>query len=310
MAKPKIFIDGDQGTTGLEIRQRLSARDDIEFVRLPDEFRKDVSARAEALNSADVAILCLPDDAAREAVSLIENSHTRVIDASSAHRISSDWTYGFPEFLPEQADKIANAKRVSNPGCYPTGAVALIRPLVDAGLVPAHFPMTVNAISGYSGGGKNKIGQFEHFERPDFTSNPYEAYGLTLEHKHTEEMRVHMGLERQPLFSPSVGKYYKGMLVFVPLQLWAMETAPTSGQIIEVLAERYMDARYVYFKRLNDADEIKVLAPEACNGTNDMNLYAFANDAKGQILLVAQLDNLGKGASGAAVQSLDLMLGN
>lgn len=308
MAKAKIFIDGDQGTTGLEIRQRLDARADLELIRLADHARKDKDARAHALNACDVAILCLPDEAAREAVSLIENPDVQVIDASSAHRVAPDWVYGFPEFLPGQAAEIAAAQRVSNPGCYPTGAVALMRPLRDAGLVSADFPVTVNAISGYSGGGKNMIAAFEDATHPDYTSVPYRAYGLTLEHKHTEEMRVHMGLDHRPVFVPSVGRYYKGMLVFVPLQLWALPGAVSVAQLSDALQARYDGARHVRVFSGGDVDEITTLSPEVCNDTNDMNLYVFGNEARRQAVLVAQLDNLGKGASGAAVQSLDLIL--
>jgi len=309
MARPKIFIDGDQGTTGLEIRERLSGRDDLEVLRLSEERRKDTGARADALNAADIVILCLPDEAAREAVALIDNPETRVIDASSAHRVDGAWTYGFPEYLPGQADRIAASKRVSNPGCYPTGAVALLRPLVDAGVVPASFPVTVHAISGYSGGGKAMIGAFEHFERADFTAVPYRAYGLTLEHKHTEEMRVHGRLAHRPLFSPSVGRFYKGMLVFVPLQLWALPQGTSGRSVLDILAARYDGAAHVNVVPAEDANAITTLSPEACNDTNSMKLYVFGNDRHEQVLLAAQLDNLGKGASGAAVQSLNLMLG-
>lgn len=306
--KPKIFIDGDQGTTGLQIRERLGGRDDLDIIRLADEVRKDVSARRAALNEADVAILCLPDDAAREAVALVDNPETRVIDASSAHRVAPDWVYGFPEFLPGQADKIANAKRVSNPGCYPTGAVGLVRPLVDAGLVASDFPISVHAVSGYSGGGKSMIAAFEEADHAEPILDPVRAYGLRLDHKHVGEMQVHMGLEHRPIFAPSVGKYYKGMLVFVPLPLWALPGSPSLVQVYEALAERYLGCEYVRVQSLQDVQAIATLSPEGVNDTNTMNLYVFGNENEGQVLLAAQLDNLGKGASGAAVQSLDLML--
>jgi N-acetyl-gamma-glutamyl-phosphate reductase len=215
----RIFIDGEAGTTGLEIRQRLADRSELRFITLGETERKDPRARKDALNDAEIVILCLPDDAAKESVSLIDNPKTRVLDASTAHRVAEGWTYGFPEMDKAQRGKIAKAKRVSNPGCYPTGAVALIRPLVSAGLLPVDWPVTINAVSGYSGGGKAMIAEFENPESAHYTKEPYRTYGLSLAHKHVEEMRVHGGLAHPPLFAPSVGRFYRGMLVELPLQL-------------------------------------------------------------------------------------------
>lgn len=302
----RIFIDGEAGTTGLEIRQRLAGRSELGFISLGEAERKDPRARKEALNAAEIVILCLPDDAAKESVALIENDRTRVLDASTAHRVAPGWTYGFPEI--GLRDEIARAARVSNPGCYPTGAVALIRPLVKAGLLPADWPVTINAVSGYSGGGKAMIAAFEDPKAPNATREPYRTYGLSLEHKHVEEMRVHGGLAHRPLFAPSVGRFYRGMLVEVPLQLWALPKTPTPGALHEALAAAYEGARFV---SVASAAETKRegLDPEGLNDTNGLKLFVFGNAARGQARLIALLDNLGKGASGAAVQNLNLMLG-
>ncbi len=305
----KVFIDGAAGTTGLEIRERLAGRRDIALVQLSDAERKDARARAEALNAADLVILCLPDEAAREAVSLIGNNSVRVIDASSAHRVAPGWTYGFAEMEPDQRGKIANAARVSNPGCYPTGFLALVRPLTRAGIVPADFPLTVNAISGYSGGGKAMIAEFEDKSSPAYVETVARTYALGLSHKHVPEMQVHAKLAHPPVFAPSVGRFYRGMIVEVPLQLWALPQKTTPAQIHAVLAEAFADDILVEVAGLEESAALKSLDAEALASTNRLKLYVFANEETEQVRLVAVLDNLGKGAGGAAVQSLNIMLG-
>lgn len=317
MSKPRIFIDGEHGTTGLQIRERLAARADVEILSLADADRKDVRRRAEALNAADVAILCLPDDAAKEAVALVESGRTRIVDASSAHRTAPDWTYGFPEMAPTQAKAIATARRVTNPGCYPTGAIALLRPLIAAKLIPAEHAVTINAVSGYSGGGKAMIAAFEDETARDFTHAHFRLYALGFEHKHTEEIRVHAGLARRPLFVPSVGRFRQGMLVSVPLPLWSLPKKPKPAALHEALLEAYEGCEFVEVPAYGECLAIggagsldrRLPDPEALNGTNRLRLYVFGNDKREEALLVAQLDNLGKGASGQAVQCLDLMLG-
>lgn len=305
-----IFIDGEEGTTGLQIRERIEARPELELIHLTGETRKDTDARRAALNAADVAILCLPDDAAREAVTLIDNNTTRVIDASTAHRVADGWAYGFPEMLPAQTDAIAGAGRVANPGCYPTGAIALTRPLTDAGILPTDFPLTVNAVSGYSGGGKGLIARMEDASSENAVDSAYFGYGLTLAHKHVPEMQVHGGFDHAPLFTPNVGRFRQGMIVEVPLQLWSLPGTPDVETIRETIAARYEGCRFVSVATAEEtAKHEALLDPEELNDTNGLRLYVFGNDAAGQAVLAAQLDNLGKGASGAAVQNLNIMLG-
>ena len=296
-----VFIDGGVGTTGLEIRERLAGRSDIALVTLDEAQRKSASARAEAINDSDFVILCLPDDAAREAVGLVDNARTRVIDASSAHRVADGWTYGFPELEPGQAAAIADAPLVSNPGCYPTGFLALVRPLVRAGLVPADWPITVNAISGYSGGGKSMIAEFEG-------GGPVPAirsYALGLAHKHVPEMQKHARLEHPPIFAPSVANIYRGMIVEVPLPLHLFVRRPSLAACEAVLRDAYKDSPLVIVAP-GDAAAVQI---EDDAGTDRLTLRVCGNDETGQGRLVATLDNLGKGAAGAAVQNLNIMAG-
>ncbi|KQM40962.1 N-acetyl-gamma-glutamyl-phosphate reductase [Sphingomonas sp. Leaf10] len=297
----RVFIDGAAGTTGLEIADRLSDRTEIDFITLDDARRKDATARREALNDADFVILCLPDDAAREAVSLIANDRTRVIDASTAHRVADGWTYGMAELEPAQPGAIATAMRVSNPGCYPTGFLALVRPLVRAGLIPHEWPVSVNAVSGYSGGGKAMIAAFENGE----TDTAWLGYGLSLAHKHVPEMQRHARLAHPPLFQPSVARAYRGMVVEVPLPLFAFHRRPSLSAIEQTLREAYRESPVV---RVLDGDD-SAIPIEADAGTDRLSLRVFGNMETGQARLVATLDNLGKGAAGAAVQNFNLMAG-
>jgi len=299
-----IFIDGEAGTTGLEIRERLEARSDLELLLLGDR-RRDVDARREALNGADAVILCLPDDAAREAVAMVDNPAVKLIDASTAYRVAPGWVYGFPEMDAGQRERIATAQFVSNPGCYPTGFIGLMRPLVKAGLVPADWPVTVNAVSGYSGGGKAMIAEFEG----QGASTAYRAYGLSMKHKHGPEMTRHAGLSRPVLFAPAVGNYRQGMLVEVPLHLSALPETPSVERLHGALVEAYDGQRFVEVAELETTEAMTGLEPEGLNGTNRLRLHVFGDREGEQARLVALLDNLGKGASGAAVQNLNLMLG-
>jgi len=297
----KLFIDGAAGTTGLEIADRLTGRTEIEFITLDDSRRKDAAARREALNEADFVVLCLPDDAAREAVALIDNDRTRVIDASTAHRTADGWTYGMAELEPSQPGAIATAMRVSNPGCYPTGFLALVRPLVRAGLIPHDWPVSVNAVSGYSGGGKAMIAEFEGGQ----TDTAFRAYAMGLAHKHVGEMQRHARLAHPPLFTPAVARTYRGMVVEVPLPLFAFQRRPSLSAIETALRDAYRESPVV---RVLDGEAANVEI-EADAGTDRLTLRVFGNAATGQARLVATLDNLGKGAAGAAVQNLNLMAG-
>ncbi|WP_369059582.1 N-acetyl-gamma-glutamyl-phosphate reductase [Caulobacter sp. 73W] len=306
---PKVFIDGEAGTTGLQIRERLVGRTDIQLISIDPERRKDAAARAEMLNSADAVILCLPDDAAKEAVSLITNPEVKVIDASTAYRTAEGWAYGFAEMSKEQRKKIAASKRVSNPGCYPTGAIGLIRPLVCADILPAEYPISINAVSGYSGGGKAMIADFEDASSENYTHDAYRIYAMGMGHKHVPEIQTHGGLFTRPIFAPAVGRYAQGMLVEVPLHLSLLPGAASLASIHKALSDHYAGERFVEVASLDEAKNLKTLDPEGLNGTNRMKLFVFGSDTIGQARLVALLDNLGKGASGAAVQNLNIMLG-
>ena len=314
-----VFIDGEAGTTGLQIRQRLEGRRDLDVVSIDPARRKDAQARAELLNGVDAVILCLPDEAAKEAVGMVTSNTVKVIDASTAFRTAPGWTYGFAEMDKAQRGAIAGSNRVSNPGCYPTGFIGLVRPLTAAGLLPRDFPVTVNAISGYSGGGKGLIAEFEA-PAPEGTNDAFRTSGLTLQHKHLGEMQVYGGLDHPPVFAPAVGRYAQGMIVEVPLQLWALPGKPAPEDLRAALAAAYEGETFVEVASAEECAELQqaragaggynaVLDPEALNGGNRMRLFVFGNAERGQARLVAQLDNLGKGASGAAVQNLNIMLG-
>jgi len=305
--KPVVFVDGGSGTTGLGIAERLSGQNDVAIATIPDDKRKDPGAKKALMKEVDLVILCLPDDAAKETVKLIDGmgiAAPKVLDASTAFRVAPDWAYGFPELAPDQAEKIRNARKVSNPGCYPTGAIALLRPLVDAGLVPADYPVTINAVSGYSGGGKTMIASFE-----DGTAPAFELYGLGFEHKHVPETQLYSHLTRRPIFVPSVGNYRQGMLVSVPLHLDTLPGKPDGAALHTALAKRYAGSKYVSVTPLGDPSKNGKLEPEALNESNMLEVYVFASEKHRQAVLVARLDNLGKGASGAAVQNMRLMLG-
>ncbi len=313
MGVPTVFIDGEAGTTGLQIYQRLAQRNDLEVIRIAADKRKDEAERAKLLNAADVSILCLPDEAAREAVSWVNNPQARILDASTAYRTANDWAYGFPELMSEQRDRIAASKRVSNPGCYPTGFLAVVAPLVASGLIPADFPITVNAISGYSGGGKKLIAEYEslHAQNPAESAEPYSPYGLKFGHKHVKEMQKYAGLSHAPLFVPAVGDFAQGMVVQVPLPLWTTANPPTGRQIYDALSEHYANERFVQVMPYGDDTQLRngtFLEAKSANQTNLVQLFVFANDATQEALLIARLDNLGKGASGAAIQNLNIML--
>lgn len=298
-----IFIDGAAGTTGLEIRERLSARTDLALITLDDASRKNADARRQALNDADFVILCLPDDAAREAVTLIDNPRTRVIDASTAFRTAEGWVYGLPELEPGQTAAIGEATRVSNPGCYPTGFLCLVRPLVRAGLVPADWALSVNAASGYSGGGKSMIAEFENGTE----TTALRGYALGLAHKHVPEMQKHARLVHPPIFMPSVANTYRGMIVEVPLPLHAFLRRPSLATIETTLRDAYRDSPVVRVAASDEDPGLVRIEDDA--GTDRLTLRVCGNGDTGQARLIATLDNLGKGAAGAAVQNLNIMAG-
>jgi len=306
--KHTVFVDGQEGTTGLRIHEYLSRRADIEVLRIEADRRKDAAERARLLNAADVAFLCLPDVAAREAVSLVSNPTTCIIDASTAHRTLPDWTFGLPELAPQQRTRLRASKRIANPGCHASAFILLLRPLVDAGLVPSTFAVTASSITGYSGGGKKMIGQYERQPADAALAAP-RPYALSLAHKHVPEMMAHTGLTERPLFMPIVGNFYKGLAVTVPLQLSQLPADCTPEAIQRVFESRYAGERFVRVMPLRDAATLEASSfdVQGANDSNRVDLFIFGNEK--QVLLMARLDNLGKGASGAAVQSMNVHLG-
>ncbi len=307
--KHRVFVDGQEGTTGLRIHEYLAQRADIEVLRIEPDRRKDAAERARLLNEADVAFLCLPDAAAREAAALVTNPKTCLIDASTAHRVAPGWVFGMPELAPEQRERIRAAKRISNPGCHSSAFILLLRPLVDAGLVPASLPVSATSITGYSGGGKKMIEQYEAGGDSRLTAP--RPYGLTLAHKHVPEMTAHTGLTVKPVFQPIVGSFLKGLAVSVPLHLSQLTAGTTAQALHTALSRRYEGERFIRVMPLGDPDTLEkdggFFDVQACNDTNRVDLFVFANES--QAMLMARLDNLGKGASGAAVQTMNVHLG-
>ena len=302
----RVFVDGQEGTTGLRIHEYLAQRKDVEVLRIAADKRKDAGERARLLNAADVAFLCLPDAAAKEAAALVTNPNTCLIDASTAHRTAADWAFGLPELCAEQRALIRSAKRISNPGCHSTGFILLVRPLVDAGFVSAALPLTATSITGFSGGGKKMI---ERYEGNDPGLDAPRPYGLQLAHKHVPEMTLRSGLATRPVFMPIVGRFYKGLAVSVPLHLSQLKLGTTPAMLQAAFESRYADERFIRVMPLSDPATLERghFDVQACNDTNRVDIFVFANET--QAILMARLDNLGKGASGAAVQAMNVHLG-
>lgn len=305
--KTKIYIDGSEGTTGLRIMERFEGRDDIELLTISSELRKDLNERKKFINSSDITFLCLPDDAAREAVSLVENDNVRIIDASTAHRTLPDWAYGFPELSTAHKEKIKNSKRVAVPGCYATGFISLVYPMINLGIMPADYPVSAFGLSGYSGAGKKVIAAYEADERPSDYNAPRE-YALTQQHKHLKEMKKITGLEREPLFAPIICDYYSGMVMSVPVYTHMLNKVHTLEEVHAAISKFYEGQRFVKVMPLDaSAGEGNMLAGNACSGWDGLRIFVTGNDER--IILSSQFDNLGKGASGAAIQCLNIMLG-
>ena len=308
MAKYSVFVDGQEGTTGLEINERLRKRDDIEILKINPEKRKDIDERSKYINQADIVFLCLPDAAAKESVSLVSNPSVRVIDASTAHRTDDNWVYGIPELSAEHRKNVETAKRLSNPGCFATGFNMLMYPLVKEKILPADYPVTCHAVTGYSGGGKTLIERFESEENSAKLNSP-SFYALGLQHKHLPEMQKHSGLLNSPLFTPIISKYYRGMTVAVPLYADNLKTKMSASEINAFYNNYYKGLNFVKVMPINIQDEFEwgYMNAESCNFTNNLEILVFGDER--QILVAARLDNLGKGASGAAVQNMNIMLG-
>lgn len=308
--RTKVFIDGEHGTTGLQIRKRLASRNDLEVLSISAEDRHNETARLERLNAADIAILCLPDDAAIETVkSIANNKKLRIIDSSTAHRISPQWVYGFAELTKGQSERIEAAQFVANPGCYPTGALSIIRPLREAGIMAEDFPVSINAVSGYTGGGKKMIGQMEDQSREDHITANYFIYGLNLRHKHVPEIRVHGKLAQSPIFVPSVGRFPQGMIVNIPLHNKLLEKTVSLTDLRSIFNAHYHESKVVKVASEEENSRLARLDAELLANTDELTIFVFGDEKNGLFNICAVLDNLGKGASGAAVQNLDLMIG-
>lgn len=307
--KPKIFIDGEAGTTGLQISDALQVRKDIDLIQLPYDERKTRTSRKNAINDADIVILCLPDEAAKDAVSLLENSDTTIIDASSAHRTDSHWSYGFTEYDKSQRDEIKSSKRISNPGCYAIGAVSIIHPLVSSGLFNGSETFYIHGLSGYSGGGKNLISQFEQTTKEESVTLSGYDYSLNLNHKHVPEIKLWSGVEKDPTFLPTVGPYKQGMLVHVPLPLGQIRKKVTAADIRQIYSEHYENEKFIKVIDSNYTGANDLLHPQALNGSNQLHLHLLYSQEKQQAIMVAQLDNLGKGASGQCIQTVNSLIG-